>query len=223
MNAALFVGVILLLSVPWGFISPYQYVRHMLFPGRPIEIRFTPITPAHNDCVSFAISLQQLGLEGLLLAFTSFGNYSMFFMILSASLISVPMFIRSYKGKMDGIEFFEWIAPYTIFTHIFMPRGVYKFYTAYYVPMIIVALIGSITHFTQDNKTLPISMTVSTTLVLGFNVGLFIIGRWSVPVYLFWIAISIGLIGIIRGYARGQANKKKLNPLWKSHLEYNIG
>lgn len=223
MNAALFVGVVLLLSVPWLFISPYQYGRHMLFPGRPIELRFEPVNPASNDCVSFAKSLEQLGLGGPLLVLASFGNYSMLWMILSASIIAVFMFWRSYKSKLDGIEFFEWIAAYTIFTHIFMPRGVYKFYTAYFTPMILIALLGSLTHFTSDKKYLPIGMLTAGVMFFGFNIWLLVMSKWTVPFYLFMVAITIGFIGMIRSYVRDQTNKKSSQMKVQQFFEGKIG
>ncbi len=223
MNAALFVGVILLLSIPWIFISPYQYGRHMLFPGRPIEIRFEPVNPASNDCVSFAKSLEQLGLSGPLLAMVSFGNYSMFWMILSASIIAIFMFWRSYNSKLDGIEFFEWIAAYTIFTHIFMPRGVYKFYTAYFVPMILIAILGALTNFTPKKEHLPISMVAASALFFGFNIWLLVMARWPVPFYLFMVAITIGFIGMIRAYVRDQLNNTVSRMKIQKFLDRRIG
>ena len=193
-NALLYVGVGLLLSVPWVFISPYQYLRHMLFPGRSIELRFTVVDPVSNDCVSFAKSLEQLGFPNWILSIASFGNYSMFWMIFSATIIAVIMLWRSYKNKMDKIEFFEWIAMYTIFTHIFMPRGVYKFYTAYYVPMILVAIFGSFVKMTSKKEFLPIGIITGSAIFLGFNIWLLTIQRYPVPFYLFMMALLIGLL-----------------------------
>ncbi|NHJ47931.1 MAG: hypothetical protein FK733_09095 [Asgard group archaeon] len=215
MIAALFVGVCLLLSVPYIFIDPYQYGRHMLFPGRPIELRFEPIDPVSNDCVSFARSLQELGLGGFLLAFVSFGNYSMLWMILSASICAVFMFWRSYSNRLDNLEFFEWIAIYTIFTHIFMPRGVYKFYTAYYVPMILVALLGSITYYFSRKEFVAISITVAGVIFLGFNVWLITMIRMAVPFYLFMVALFIALLGFLRADGRYIQDRK----LWKKRLD----
>ncbi len=207
MNVALFVGVCLLVSVPWIFMSPYQYGRHMLLPGRSISLQLEPVNPSANDCVSFAKSLQEIGFSGFILKLASFGNYSMLWMILSATIIAIYMFWKSYNDKLDGIAFFEWIAAYTIFTHIFMPRGVYKFYTAYYVPMILIALVGSFTYFTSDEKFLPIGMILSSALFLGFNIWLLVMGRWGVPFYLFMVAITIILFGVIRTYIRDQMAK----------------
>ena len=158
-----------------------------------------------------------------MLVLASFGNYSMLWMILSASIIAVFMFWRSYNSKLDGIEFFEWIAAYTIFTHIFMPRGVYKFYTAYYVPMILIAILGAITHFTSDKKYLPIGMLTVGVMFFGFNIWLLIMSRWTVPLYLFMVAITIGFIGMIRSFVRDQANKKSSQIKVQRFFEGKIG
>ncbi|NHJ38503.1 MAG: DUF2029 domain-containing protein [Asgard group archaeon] len=214
MIALLFVGVALLLSIPYVFIDPFQYGRHMLFPGRKIQLITEAIDPASNDCVSFAISLKKLGLGGFLLKIAAFGNYSMLWMILSASIIAVGMFWRSYANKMDNIEFFEWIAVYTIFSHIFMPRGVYKFYTAYYVPMILVAMLGSITYFFSNKKTVGISLTAASALFLGFNIWLIAMDRWAITFYLFIVALVIGLMGFIRAdiiYIKEKKTKSEQN------------
>ncbi|MBN1328636.1 MAG: DUF2029 domain-containing protein [Candidatus Heimdallarchaeota archaeon] len=216
MNAVLFIGVCFLLSIPYIFIDPYQYGRHMLFPGRGIEWRFDPVIPADNDCVSFATSLWKLGVQGYLLAIISFGTYNMFWMILSAVLIGFFMVWRSYRNKMDGIEFFEWISIYVILTHIFMPRGVYKFYVAYFVPFIAVALIGSITHYTTDKKYVALGLLPAATLFLWFNIWLLIMDRWAVPFYLFMVALTIALLAFVRAdlkYVIEKKAREKRTPL----------
>lgn len=205
MNALLFLGVALFLSIPWIFISPVQYGRHMLFPGKPIELSTVIVDPPSNQCVSFSRSLLEVGIGGIISSIVAFGINSMLLMVLSATLIAIPMLWRSFKGKLDGIEFFEWIAIYTIVTHIFMPRGVYKFYTAYYVPMILIALIGSFTYMSTNKKYLPIGLILASFLFLGFNIWLITINRLLVPFYLFMVALSIGFIAILRTFFRPEA------------------
>ncbi|RLI71580.1 hypothetical protein DRO91_01755 [Candidatus Heimdallarchaeota archaeon] len=209
MNAMLFVGVGLLLSIPYIFIDPVEYGRHMLFPGRKLELRFTAVHPATNDCVSFAKSLEELGFPQVFVGIAAFGNYSMLWMIASASVIAVGMLWRSYQDKMDNIEFFEWIAMYTIVTHIFMPRGVYKFYTAYYVPMILVALLGTFTYFFSSEKWVAFSLLAGGALFLWFNFWLLIMDRWAVPFYLFMVALTIGLLAFVRNDVKAFITRKR--------------
>ena len=223
MNALLYVGVGLLLSVPWVFISPYQYLRHMLFPGRPMELRFTVVEPVTNDCVSFAKSLETVGFPQWILAIVSFANYSMLGMILSASIIAVFMMWRSFKGKMDGVEFYEWISIYMIFSHIFMPRGVYKFYTAYFTPVILIAFLGAFAKLTEKKELLPIGLVAGSALFLGFNIWLLVISRFPVPFLLFMTAVVIALILWFRAYFRDLAFKKKNLLKTAIQLENRIG
>lgn len=224
MNALIFVFIILLLSVPWIFMSPYQYVRHLLFPGKQIEITIVPyIDPAGNDCVSFPWSLLALGFPDWIIGFASFGTYSMFFMILSSSIISVFMMWRSYNKKSDGIEFYEWIAIYMVFTHIFMPRGVYKFYTAYFVPVILIALLGSLTNLMSKKSLLPISLMISATLFLGFNFWLLEIGRLFVPFFLFMTTVVIGFFAMIRGYLRDRIKAPKTKNSIQKYFDGTLG
>jgi len=209
MNAALFVGVGLLLSIPYVFLDPVQYGRHMLFPGRPLELRFTAVHPATNDCVSFAKSLEELSFGPFFVAIAAFGNYSMLWMILSASMIAITMFWRSYKAKLDNVELFEWLAIYTIVTHIFMPRGVYKFYTAYYVPMILIAMLGAFTYFFAGKKWVALSLLAAGAIFLWFNIWLLIMDRWAVPFYLFMVALTIGMFCFARNDVKWYLTKKE--------------
>ncbi|MHA1126110.1 MAG: hypothetical protein ACTSO7_15075 [Candidatus Heimdallarchaeota archaeon] len=224
MNALVFVFIILLMSVPWIFISPYQYGRHLLFPGRPIVVRFTPIIDeVGNDCVSLPWSLLVLGFPTWIVSIASFGTYSMIFMILSASIISVFMMWRSYYKKSDGIEFYEWMAVYMIYTHIFMPRGVYKFYIAYFVPVILIAIIGSFTNLMSKKSLLPISLIMSGALFLGFNFWLLIIDRLPVPFFLFMTTIVIGFFAMIRGYIRDRKQLQKSKRSIRKYFEGTLG
>ncbi|MEA2070641.1 MAG: hypothetical protein U9O98_05055 [Asgard group archaeon] len=222
-NALVYVLVVLILSVPWIFLTPFEYGRHMLFPGRSIELTTDIVDPPINDCVSFARSLYALAFPGWILRIVALGNYSMIWMILSATIIAVFLLWRSYSNKLDGTGFFEWIAAYTIFTHIFMPRGVYKFYTAYYVPMILIALICSLTHMLDNPKFLLIGLISSSSLFLGFNFWLITMNRFIVPFYLFMVAIAILILKTIRRFLISQKSKRINKKSIDNYLENQIG
>ncbi|MBD3191967.1 MAG: hypothetical protein GF308_15070 [Candidatus Heimdallarchaeota archaeon] len=199
-NAGLFVLTCVFISIPWLFLSPAHYGGHLLFPGKPLELTTTILEPPSNQCVTFSWSLLVLGLEGWLLGAIAFGINSLLLMVLVTTSIALLICWRVYENKLDSIEFFIWIALYTVLSHIFMPRGVYKFYTAYYVPIILVALLGSLYPLCRENKFLPFTLLFSMTLFLGFNIGLLVIHRWIVPVYLFLVCLVLAVIGSISGY-----------------------
>ena len=133
------------------------------------------------------------------------------------------MMWRAYNKKSDGIEFYEWISVYMIYTHIFMPRGVYKFYTAYFVPVILIALIGSLTNLMSKKSLLPISLILSGVLFLGFNFWLLVITRLSVPFFLFMTTIVIGFFAMIRGYLRDRMKSTKSKNSMKKYFEGTLG
>jgi hypothetical protein len=219
MNALLYVFTAIIVSFPWIVISPSQYVRHMLFPGKSIELTTTIVDPAPNQCVSFSRSLQEIGIGGWLLDFFAFGTNSMFLMVFVASIIAVSMSWRAYDEAFTKVEFFEWIAPYTIAAHIFMPRGVYKFYTAYYVPMILIALLGSFAAVSSKKRDLMITLPIAMGLFLGFNIGLLLINRFLVPFFLFIVALTIALIAVVRSYITDPSKMIiPRNPLVLGHI-----
>jgi hypothetical protein len=133
------------------------------------------------------------------------------------------MMWRTYNNKLDGIEFYEWISVYMIFTHIFMPRGVYKFYTAYYVPVILIAILGSLTNLMSKKSLLPISLILSGVLFLGFNFWQLVITRLFTPFFLFMTTIVIGFFAMIRGYLRDRMRLTKTKNSMRKFFEGTLG
>jgi len=140
----------------------------------------------------------KLGFRGWFLDFVAFGINSMLLMIASASVIAVVILWRSYKKKVDSIEFFEWMAVYMIVTHIFMPRGVFKFYSAYYMPLILIAIIGSLVYYTKKWKMSIISVGGSSLLFIWFSLKYLNINRFYAPSLLFLLALIILALLAIR-------------------------
>jgi hypothetical protein len=119
-------------------------------------------------------------------------------MIIGANLIAIPLVWRSYKGKLSKVELFEWLSMYTIITHIFMPRGIYKFYSAYYMPIILIALIGSLFSFSKNKFIKIIMLALSIGLFFGFSIWHLNINRVFTPVLLFLACLVIGAISLAR-------------------------
>ena len=66
-------------------------------------------------------------------------------------------------------------------------------------------------------------MILGGTLFLGFNIWLLVMGRLPVPFYLFMVAITIILIGLIRVYIRDQMAKDKQNTRIRKFFYSKIG
>jgi hypothetical protein len=198
MIGVLYLGICFCCSIPWIFITPIHYGVHMLFPGQFLNLGTGIEEPIINNTIQLSWSFQQLNMADWFLDFVAFGINSMFFMILAASIIAIFLFWRSFKKKLDHAEFFEWIAIYTVLTHILMPRGVYKFYSAYYMPIILVALIGTFTYYLRKPVTTGVSLFIAIGLFMGFSFWHLTIDRFFTPSILFLLCMIIGYLAVIR-------------------------
>jgi len=187
----LFLFVCFICSIPWIFINPLNYSVHLIYPGKRMYLTSVIDIPESNNTIEFSYSLMMLGFQGWFLDFVAFGINSMLFMIASASIIAIVILWRTYKKKMDTIEFFEWMAVYMIITHIFMPRGVYKFYSAYYMPLILIAILGSLVYYTKTWKTSIISVLGTSILFMWFSFNHLLVHRFFTPSFLFLITLII--------------------------------
>lgn len=80
-----------------------------------------------------------------------------------------------------------------------MPRGVYKFYSAYYMPVILVALISTFTYYSKKSILTSASVLVAIGLFFGFSFWHLSIERYFTPSILFLACIIIGILAAIRG------------------------
>lgn len=186
-------------AIPWIFITPIQVGAHMLYPGQMLMLNTTILEPTIRKAISFSWSLLQLGFGGIFLDIIAFLLNSMLLMIIAATAITIPIFWRSYKGKLDEIEFFEWISIYTIITHIFMPRGVYKFYSAYYMPILLIALIGTLLYYSEKIISSIFLMFIVICVFMGLSIWYLTIDRYFTPVLLALVCLIIGFLTGLRG------------------------
>ncbi|HUT80146.1 MAG TPA: hypothetical protein VMZ29_03010 [Candidatus Bathyarchaeia archaeon] len=214
MNALFFVLVCLFISIPWIFITPIFYGAHMLFPGQMLRLDSNIKDPDFNHTVQFSWSLKEIGVNQAFLDFIAYTSNSMLLMIVSASVIAVPLLWRSFKVKLDNSEIFEVLAVYTIITHIFMPRGVYKFYSAYYMPIIIVALIGSLGYYGKHWLTKSTFLTIGISLFFAFSFWHLIIPREFTPLILFLASVVIAFLAGIRGTFKHLEKRYQFNLKW---------
>lgn len=194
-----FIFTCLVISLPWVLITPIQYGAHMFYPGKNLALNPSVEEPAIGQPTNFSWALYFYGIQGFILDFVAFGINSMLFMILTASVIVIYLLWRSYYSKMDNIELFEFIAIYMILTHIFMPRGVFKFYSAYYVPFILIAFLGSLFYY-KEKLLKPLTITLIVGLFVGFNIWHQLCNPYFLPVLLFICSIILLVFNIVRQY-----------------------
>jgi len=204
-----FLLICFLCSLPWLFITPLFYGVHLLFPGRLLTLEPTIVEAKGYLPVQFSFALKALGLRGVLLDGIAIGVNSMFLMILSANILAVPLLWRSFHGKNDPAELFSILSIYIITTHILMPKGVFKFYSAYFTPFLLLAMLLS---FNEVGKKLIVTITLGLLTIgafLGFGVWHLVVNRYFTPLVLFLACIFIGILAIGRRVTFGKAGEKE--------------
>lgn len=208
LNVLVYLVVIFFVSMPWIFATPKYYLYHLAFPGKMPSLDPEIVTEPYF-CVQFSRSLLELGISGWFLDLTASAINSMLLMILTATIISMVTLWLSYKKKLDFFNICGWLSVYLIFTHIFMPRGIFKFYIAYFIPIILIYLVG----FHHEKISDEITLIPMSIIFLGFNVLILLINRYLVPLLLFLLAIVIIITEILRISFRAKKDLiKSLNP-----------
>ncbi|MFX0027874.1 MAG: hypothetical protein ACFE8B_01575 [Candidatus Hermodarchaeota archaeon] len=137
--SSIIIGTVFLGSLPWIFINPYRYFNSIFLTQ---SIRFNPvfIAPHHNTPVhwySFLIVIDSpywfLYIVGFL-TFTSIG------ILITEILVVVLMYYWYSNDKLNWVKFLDIIVYVAVLSHLLFPRGVYKYYFTFHVPLIILWL-----------------------------------------------------------------------------------
>ncbi len=211
-NVGIFLGVCFVFSIPWIFLTK-DYIPLLFSLGGNIEFTTTIYEPAFTQSIRFSWAIYVLGIEGWFAKIIAFGINSMLLMITSAIAISIVFFFRSYKNKLDNIEFFELTSIYTVIVHIFMPRGVFKFYSAYYAPIITITIVTSLAFYIRNWRTTGLWLTIAISFLLCFGLGHLWIPRDGTPLLLFIVCLIIAILMGIRTIFKNRITKKKSNSI----------
>jgi hypothetical protein len=158
----------------------------------------TSIFDPADRAIQFSFVLQSIGISGWFLDIIAFGINSMLLMIVTASTITVILIWRAYKNKLTKLGIIEIITIYIILTHLFIPRGIFKFYTPFFIPFIIVTFITSVVGLSDKKILQTLGLIGISLLFFGSNVWLLKIERMYFPLILFGLCLIIGLLGIGR-------------------------
>jgi hypothetical protein len=133
----IFLITTLLLSIPWLFLSPRDYVWRVFGPGKPLAtVDFEH--PANT--VTLAHSFLFFGSEGLANFYSTINKYMIPF-ILFYLLIALFAYFNGEKIGNDENQFTIFTTWIVINTHLFISRGVYKYYNAFITPFVILSFL----------------------------------------------------------------------------------
>ena len=133
----IFLITTLMLSIPWLFLSPRDYMWRVFGPGKPLAI----VDFEHpSNTVSLAHSFLFFGSEGLANFYAVINKYMIPFILFYLLIVLFAYFNGKKIGENENqfTIFTTWII---INTHLFISRGVYKYYNAFITPFVILSFL----------------------------------------------------------------------------------
>ena len=134
--SSIIIGTIFLGSLPWIIINPRGYVTTILVSQ---GITFNPIfkVPHHNSPVYWYSFLTALGFPNWLLYIVGFLTFTFIGIIILEIIIVILLHYWYNKNNLNWLRFLDIIVYTAFLTHLFFPRGVYKYYFTFHIPLII--------------------------------------------------------------------------------------
>lgn len=212
MNALLFVFICVAVSLPYSIITPRYFLYHLAVPGKFLSLDAIITEPGYR-CITFSYALSKINAPEWLLAFFAFGVNSMFLMIFTSSVISVIIFWLAYKRKQHEIPFLQWIAIYLTTSHLFLPRGIFKFYTPYFMPFLLIALIISLSNLLKNKLLLAGYLLIISVVFIGSNIWILLIARGYFPLILAALCLIIGIFGLVGVFIHPIIRKRHLSKI----------
>ncbi|MCG3258898.1 MAG: hypothetical protein H7644_04075 [Candidatus Heimdallarchaeota archaeon] len=127
----------LILSLPWLFMTPVDYAWRVFGPGKPLVI----LDLEHSGhTVSLAHSFLFLGNLGLANFYHVINKYMIPFLLFYGFTVVFAYFNGKKIGGNESYQiiFATWII---INTHLFISRGIYKYYNAFITPFVVLSLL----------------------------------------------------------------------------------
>ncbi len=133
----------IIISLPWLIMTPYSYLRRVFGPGNPVKIFDveSALSAANNGrTVTLAHSFLYLGSEGLAIFYHNINRYMIPFVLFYLFAVVFAYFNGKEIGNNEShlIILSTWIL---INTHLFISRGVYKYYNAFLTPFVVISML----------------------------------------------------------------------------------
>ncbi len=132
-----------IISLPWLIMTPRNYLRRVFGPGRPVRVFNVEdaLSSTYNGrTVTLAHSFLQLGNEGLAVFYHQINLYMIPFVLFYLIAVMFAYFNGEKIGNNESYQiiFVTWVL---INTHLFISRGVYKYYNAFLTPFVVISLL----------------------------------------------------------------------------------
>jgi len=127
------------ISLPWIFVSPYGYFAKLFGPGKPLAV-LSLENAYRGSTVSLAHTFLYLGRESLAQFYKVINDYMIPFLIVYIISLLITYFRGKEIGKDESLFTLHttWII---LISHVFLSRGIYKYYDAFITPFIVLIII----------------------------------------------------------------------------------
>jgi hypothetical protein len=134
---AIFLVTTLIISIPWLFLSPKDYVWRVFGPGKPLStVDFDHL----SYTVSLAHSFLLFGSAGFANFYSTINKYMIPFVVFYLLIVLFAYFNGEKIGN-DESQFTIFTTWIIINTHLFISRGVYKYYNAFITPFVVISFL----------------------------------------------------------------------------------
>ena len=146
----LFIG-----SLPWILITPQNYVRSVILTVVRLPTLLPPFRfpyPHYNYPIFWYDFLYSLKAPYLVFWFFGFLNFT-YIGIVSLEIVVIFMLIYWHnKNVLNWVKFYDIIIYTTFLSYLFFPRGVYKYYFSFYVPLVVLWICFHFGYRLSNNK-----------------------------------------------------------------------
>jgi hypothetical protein len=149
--STIILGVIVLGSLPWIIINPTGYIK-CIFVSQGFSFLPTFQIPNFNSPMHWYSFLLGLNLPYWLLYILGFLTFSTFGVIIVELIIIILIHKWHYQKSLDWLKLLDLIIYTAFLSHLFFPRGVYKYYFTFHVPIIILWLVFHFKDLLDENK-----------------------------------------------------------------------
>ncbi|MHA1258586.1 MAG: hypothetical protein ACTSRO_02920 [Candidatus Heimdallarchaeaceae archaeon] len=179
----------IIFSLPWIVMEPSLYIGQQLWPGMPFNTVcsikpqwiFWATTPAHTFLYWRLDNLGELYCRL---------NESYIPLIIFNLLSNFAVLLASPLMKKRQSSLFSFQAMFVIGSHLFLSRGNYKYYDAFFIPFAILAFAEWSQNFKKKSFGIPLFL-VSTIWVWGVNILIITQTKWLHMFYVFLLFLTI--------------------------------
>jgi hypothetical protein len=177
---------LLLGSLPWIILFPYDYLISMtygvnpllyityIFSGQPIVFKPELVLPALNSPMNWYKFLIPLGSPDWFILIVSALN-SMVIGIIFVELISIFLLLYWYhKKNLEWIKFFDLLVYSIILLHLFFPRGIFKYYLTFITPLLVLWICF---HYSEELEKSSRNQTISFSIFMVISLSIVLINR----------------------------------------------